>query len=59
MTTELNGPGPIAGEYKGGSSDNLNEQSDNSTPGGAITVIQVIMTRIRPHYPRQINRLLP
>lgn len=35
MTTELNGPGPIAGEYKGGSSDNLNEQSDNSTPGGS------------------------
>lgn len=34
MSTELNGPGPIAGDYMGGSGDNLNESPDSSTPGG-------------------------
>lgn len=35
MATELNGPGHIAGDYKGGSGANLNEQGDSSTPGGS------------------------
>ncbi|TCL47792.1 colicin D [Raoultella planticola] len=34
MTTNLNGPGDIAGEAVGGTGDNLNERPDNSTPGG-------------------------
>jgi hypothetical protein len=34
MTTELNGPGNIAGESVGGTGANLNERPDNSTPGG-------------------------
>lgn len=35
MPQELNGHGPTAGDYMGGSGDNLNARPDGSTPGGS------------------------
>lgn len=53
MSTELNGPGPIAGDYMGGSGDNLNESPDSSTPGGGSNVPGVMMVAIHQQVTQQ------